>query len=52
MCAALQLPYNNCNASQIHGFGKLSPLEQKLLDENVPTLQSQAQKGVDFVNKA
>jgi hypothetical protein len=39
-------------SQQIHGYGKLSPLEQKLLDENVPTLQAQAQKGVDFVNKA
>lgn len=36
---------------EIHGYGKLSAFEQKILDENVPTLISQAQKGMDFVKK-
>mmetsp|Transcript_12206 Transcript_12206/g.18257 ORF Transcript_12206/g.18257 Transcript_12206/m.18257 type:complete len:345 (-) Transcript_12206:63-1097(-) len=34
---------------KILGFGKLSSFEQKLVDENVPTLKAQAQKGIDFV---
>eukprot|EP00611_Tribonema_gayanum_P032542 TRINITY_DN978_c0_g1_i1.p2 TRINITY_DN978_c0_g1~~TRINITY_DN978_c0_g1_i1.p2 ORF type:complete len:266 (-),score=106.95 TRINITY_DN978_c0_g1_i1:442-1239(-) len=37
---------------KILGFGKLSAFEQKILDENVPALQAQAKKGVDFVHKA
>eukprot|EP00903_Cladosiphon_okamuranus_P017493 g16113.t1 len=35
--------------SKVHGFGNLSAFEQSLVDENVPALIKQAQKGSDFV---
>lgn len=35
--------------SKVHGFSNLSAFEQSLVDENVPTLIKQAQKGSEFV---
>jgi malate dehydrogenase len=35
--------------SKIHGFGKLDAFEQKKLDEMVPELKSNIEKGVEFV---
>jgi malate dehydrogenase len=39
---------NRDGINQIHSFGTLSPYEQAILDKNLPTLISQAQKGVEF----
>nr|AIT70158.1 malate dehydrogenase [Desmarestia viridis] len=35
--------------SKIHGFSKLTPFEQALVDDNVPTLINMAKKGSEFV---
>lgn len=37
--------------SEIHGFTNLSPFEQALVDDNVPSLITMAKKGSDFVKK-
>ncbi|CAM9295970.1 unnamed protein product [Chrysoparadoxa australica] len=33
---------------EVHGYGKLSAFEQKMLEANIPDLITQAKKGVDF----
>lgn len=35
--------------SKVHAFSDLSAFEQSLVEENVPALVTQAQKGYDFV---
>lgn len=35
----------------IHGLGDLTPYEQELVNEMLPALTSQVQKGIDFVKK-